>query len=251
MSIETYGMGERVRIAASRLMPLSSNHNIILLPVPTTRDAKTVAKSDIPLADTLVNAADGTLVVGYGLPADFVTRAEALGAETLDLALDEEHLADNARLTAIGALGYILTDERCVPENIRFGIYGYGRIGRELARLLLFLSAHVRVYTSKKLTLLELGEYADGLLTVKSSRDTLDLDDIDILINTAPKDFSREFEEGKIPAGKRIIELASGDNFAGIFGVERLPALPERMYPESAGEAYAEAVKRRLGGGDL
>ena len=54
------------------------------------------------------------------------------------------------------------------------------------------------------------------------------------------------FRSGALPLGVRVIELASGENFKGVSGVERLPAIPERMYPESAAGAYADAVKRRI-----
>ena len=73
-----------------------------------------------------------------------------------------------------------------------------------------------------------------------------DFSGIDILINTAPKDMSASFEGGRIPEGARVIELASGKNFKGVEGVENLPALPERMFPESAGRTYFDAASRFL-----
>ena len=247
MSIETYGTGARLRIAARLLGEVATDKRLILLPVPSTRDKKYIKDTDILLEDTLSGAGADTVAVGYGLPNSYAALAAAAGAKLLDLSRDEEYLLKNASITAYGALGYILTTDARAPEDLRFGIVGYGRIGSELSRLLLFLGARVRVYTSRTLTRLELGEC--GMETAPSSdiyAGKADFSGIDILINTAPKDMSVCFDDGGLPRGMRLLELASGENFAGVSGVERLPALPERMYPESAGKTYFDAVVRFL-----
>ena len=58
MNIETYGRGERLRLAASLLASLPVKH-LTLLPVPSTKDGKFVLNTDIPLSDTLVGVGDG------------------------------------------------------------------------------------------------------------------------------------------------------------------------------------------------
>jgi len=244
MSIETYGTGERLKTAARLASSLGVKSHITLLPVPTTRDKKYVANTDILLEDTLQNAEEGSILVGYGLPDGYKSRAESLGARVLDLSLDEQYLCENAYLTALGTLGYILTTDRRAISDMTFGIVGYGRIGSRLVRMLLFLSARVRIYTSKLLSRLDLGEC--GIDSVSAYEGAGDFSGIDVLINTAPKDMRGYFPDGKIPHGMRVIELASGDNFVGIEGVEKLPSLPEKMYPESAGGTYFAAVKRFL-----
>ena len=247
MSIETYGTGARLRCAARLLGEVATDKRLILLPVPSTRDKKYIKDTDILLDDTLSGAKSDTVVVGYGLPEFYTAKARASGVKLIDLAVDEKYLCDNAKITAYGALGYILTTEHRAPEDLRFGIVGYGRIGSELSRLLLFLGARVRVYTSRNLTRLELGECG---VETSPSEDIYargaEFSGIDILINTAPRDMSGCFKNGEILGGMRLLELASGENFAGISGVERLPSLPERMYPESAGRAYFDAVVRFL-----
>ena len=246
MSIETYGTGERIRCAARLSSGLGLPH-LVILPVPTTRDKKHVANTDIPLADTLVNVGAESVVVGYGLPDFYKARLEKLGAAFLDLSLDEQFLEENAYITAIGALGYILTSTKGSPDAFKIGVVGYGRIGSRLVRMLLFLGARIRVYTSKVLTRLDLGECGiDSVCVSEWDGGVYDFSGLDILINTAPKDMSASFS-GKNYGNMRVIELASGNNFEGIAGVEKLPSLPDRMYPESAGAAYISALKRFLG----
>ena len=247
MSIETYGTGKRLMAAARILGEKFPNANLILLPVPTSRDKKYVTGTDILLEDTLSCASEKSLVVGYELPDWYSELASACGARVLDLLCDGEYLYDNAYVTALGALGYILTTDTRTPEDLSFGVIGYGRIGSSLVRILLFLGARVKVYTSRMLTRLELGECGvNSCASAEVCVGEKDFAGVDILINTAPKNMADCFEEGRLPRGMRVLELASGENFKGVSGVEFLPALPEKMYPESSGKTYAEAVMRFL-----
>jgi hypothetical protein len=244
MSIETYGTGGRLR-AAERLAPRLGASHLVLLPVPTSKDKKHVTNTDILLSDTLCNVEEGSCVVGYGLPDWYKKVLDSSGAHALDLLEDEEFLAENAEITAIGALGYILTTEKRIPHDTRFGVVGYGRIGSRIVRMLLFHGARVKVYTSKALTCFELGMCGIDCVSVSEWNGSVyDFSDIDVLINTAPNDMKQSFPGGKIPSGMRVLELASGENFSGVIGVEKLPALPDRMYPESAGLSYYNAIKR-------
>ena len=250
MSIETYGTGLRLRAAARLTGRFFPNDSLILLPVPTTRDNKYVSGTDILLDDTLANAKDGCSVVGYGMPNWYVAKLREGGAAVHELSDDEEFMRENAYITAIGALGYVLATEKCVPSDISFGVVGYGRIGSSLVRLLLFLGARVKVFTSRMLTRIDLGECGVNSSLADISVNGYDFEGVDILINTAPKDMSGKFPGGKLPEGLRVLELASGDNFNGVDGVEKLSSLPEKMYPESAGRAYFESIRRFLEKGD-
>ena len=66
----------------------------------------------------------------------------------------------------------------------------------------------------------------------------------DIIINTAPTDLSSSFDKGPLPKGLRVIELASGENFKGIEGVERLPGIPDKSYGKSAGRSYYNSIMK-------
>ena len=241
MSIETYGMGERLEIAERYARPLSVFRHIVLLPVPTSRDAEHVTGTEILLSETLANVCEGSVVAGYLLPACYKKEVGKRGAHLLDLAIDEGFLARNAQLTAEGTLGYILTSDKRSITDIKFGVVGYGRIGSRLSEMLLFLGASVRVYSTRVSLCLELVESGVDAAVMQKDGGVCDFSDIDILINTAPCDMRGHFLSG-IRDGMRVLELASGNNFDGLTGVEKLPALPERMYPESAGRTYFSAL---------
>ena len=50
----------------------------------------------------------------------------------------------------------------------------------------------------------------------------------------------------KNTVGLRIIDLASGDNFTGIEGVEKYPSIPAKMFPESAGRVWGRTIERYI-----
>lgn len=250
MNIETYGTGSRILSAARHLgeaRDISAGRHFVLLPIPSTKDKKYVKDTNTALDSTLAYADKNSVVVGYGLPEGYTKKATRLGARILDLALDEEFQRENSYVSALGAVGYLLTSSDKEPRDTKFGVVGYGKIGKALVRMLLFHGAHVKLYTSKLLTSLELGECGiESVFVSEWDGGVHDFSGLDVIINTAPIDMTKSFPLGKAENGARIIELASGENFAGIKGVEKLPSIPEKMFPESAGKIYFDAIKRFL-----
>ena len=109
-----------------------------------------------------------------------------------------------------------------------------------MARLLLFLGADVAVYTTREKTRLELCECG-----IKAYASGAGVRGIDILINTAPAVIFSTESEGISEA--RIIDLASGNNFPGITGVEAYPSIPAKMFPKTAGRLLLDCAERWLG----
>ena len=214
--------------------------NVVLLPIPTTRDGKTILNTKVDI-DVLIEGFDAnTLVSGYGIPHEFLKESRDKGALVIDLLCDEDFLLENAELTALAALGIYLTSTKRSMRDTKVGIVGYGRIGKKLTNLFLYLGATLRVFTSREGTRLDLCEW--GVATAKSTKDA-DLSGLDLLINTAP---AAIFDKEIIPAGLRIIDLASGDNFPGISVVEKYPSVPAKMFPDSAGRVWGRAIERYL-----
>ena len=255
MKIENYGVGERCAEAMRRFFLAEekgelprSVRRLIILPIPTSRDGVHLTATDLTVSEVLHGAGEGDVVAGYAIPSSIKEILASRGAWVYDASEDEEFLLANANLTAIGTVGYILTELSRAPSELRFGVVGYGRIGALLVRYLLFFGAKVKVYTTKNLTRMELCEC--GVDTVLTSRDfeKIDIDGIDCLINTAPTSLAETFPDGKVPDGVRVIELASGDNFSGVSGVVRLPSIPEKFYGKSAGVEYYRAIKKYIDG---
>ncbi|MBQ8719794.1 MAG: hypothetical protein IJY65_02050 [Clostridia bacterium] len=244
MNILTYGKDERVELCAAMLGSLEREGRVMLLPVPTSRDGEHIAGCDIPLTEPLREMSADTTVIGYNIPEILRT---GCAERFVDLAHDEAFLEENARLTAIGCVGYILSTSKKAPPDQRIGVAGYGRIGRELLRYLLFFGASVRVYTSRESVRRSLA--AMGVeSTLARYGEGADISGLDIFINTAPAPLLTE-ESCKAAKSSRIIELASGENIPKCAEVERLMSVPARVYPKSSARLYYECALRALGGG--
>ena len=246
MEIITFGTGGRLMQCAMLLSdycPEGIAQRLILLPIPTTRDGIFVTGTDLTLEKMLSDLELGTLVAGYGIPDNIKKEAENAGVFVYDAAYDEDFLKENAIVTAHGALGHILSGFTEDISDLEIGIIGYGRIGSELLRLLLLMGADVRVYTTKPHVAKTLGESG---VKCEIVGDYVDWGKNQLIINTAPaKLIDEELLFGELK-GIRIIDLASGKIFPELSNITKLPSIPEKMYPETAGRIYAKYVKRAL-----
>lgn len=259
MTIEVIGGGERIKICARLLAqkvgngagseirprPIAEKNDderqgrLIILPIPTTRDKMKITGTDTYLSDFLLDIQDGDMIGAYALPEGFAAELHRKGAFVYDAALDESFLKENAKITAHGTLGRILTETEQDLSELSVGIIGYGRIGSALAELLMFVGSRVRLYSTSREKFISLGESG---VDVWMADDISDFSGLDILVNTAPKrTVSEKKERELILSGVKIIELASGNNFTSK-EVVRMPAIPDRMYPISAGRLYAKHI---------
>ena len=244
MEILTFGAGGRLaeceRVLSSRLSELPGR--LFLLPIPTSRDKKYITDTSLTTEQLCSALRSGDRIVGYEIPPAVLLCAEALGVQVYDAAGDERLLCANAALTARGTLGYLISHTDRDIAELSLGIVGYGRIGRRLANLLLILGADLTVYTGRECVARELGEVGVSAEIVGEGCDTAGLD---ILINTSP---TRQIEESDLPQNTRIIDLASGRVYPPSERVTRLPSVPEKMFPITAGRLYAEGVLRAMFG---
>jgi dipicolinate synthase subunit A len=251
MKIENYGASQRCAEALRLLSEWASEWpnelGVILLPIPTTRDGIHITGSTLTIHEVLSEVRRGDVVVGYSIPKDASEYIISRGGRVCDVSGDEEFLDENAFISAVGTLEYLLSVSNSAPQDMHAGIIGYGRIGRHLARILLFLGAKIRIYTSKNATRVALGGLGVETRELDYNAPSLDdIEDLDVLINTAPSPLSACFKEKKVPVGTCVIDVASGNNFEGVEGVVRLPSIPEKNYPKSAGRVYFHAIQRYM-----
>lgn len=229
------------RLAESEI----STSLLLLLPIPTTRDREYITGTSERLVNIYPLCKEGTLVAGYNIPSEHKIRIESLGAKVFDAGLDEDFLIANAEITARGATASLLVDTSLDVTDMQVGVIGYGRIGRELTRILLFLGAHLTVYTKRASIAADLA--ALGIEAEIISEDS-DLSSLDVVFNTAPESIISPERIAALPEKTRIIDLASGTIFEPSARLMKLSSIPDAMYPLSAGRLYAEAIIRAAEG---
>lgn len=247
MKIIKLGGGRRLSVCARAIEEWTkgarlTRERLLLLPIPTTRDGKTVYGTECPIEELLLLADSTLMVAGYGIPVDAVHRLEHSGAMVYDASLDEDFLVENAKITAHGALGRILTETDRDISELTIGVIGYGRIGSALAELLMFLGSDVRIFTGSEEKIIALVSAGANVNAIDDS----DFSDLDILINTAPcRILLPDKEVELLRSGVRIVELASGKNFSSE-EVDVMASIPDKMYPVSSGRLYAKYILRSL-----
>ena len=249
MNVYTYGGDERLDACRMYLsdIEVSGCEEVCLLPVPTSRDEKTVLGVDPEVVAERFSSSD--VVVGYSVPKKLKELFSHRGALVIDVSKDEEFLKENAVLTAIATVGRILSSEKRAPSDLKIALVGYGRIGERLLCYLEFFGADVTVFTTRselshELAMIGVSSLSSSVL--KDEGECRCLLDFDLIVNTAPSPLLCS-SACEMLAGKRVIELASGDNFPRDMKVERLMALPAKAYPVSAGRILARSVLRMLG----
>ncbi|MBQ8321127.1 MAG: hypothetical protein IJX92_02030 [Clostridia bacterium] len=247
MEIITFGKGERIKRCAAVIAQgksLGRYGRLILLPIPTTKDKKYITNTTVQLCEVTELVTKNTLVAGYEIPAKMSEEIALRGGEVYDAGQDEKFLLENAAISAHGIVGYILSELTKDISELNIGVVGYGRIGEALVRGLLFFGAGVRVYTARESVAISLCE--NGI----SARVGLGGDDfsaLDVIINTSPSHtIDSEMLEGPL-SHLKVIDVASGNAVPSGDNVVRLMAIPERMYPETAGRTYARYISERMG----
>jgi dipicolinate synthase subunit A len=245
LNIISYGGDRRCAYAAQLLeaLPQAPRFKIILLPTPSTKDGIRVTDTNDELLPIFEKREKGDYIFGYGLPTELMKIAKSASASAVDLAKDETLLEENARLTAIGALGKILLGTPAAPDSLNIGIIGFGRIGKHLTRLLTPLGAKLRIFTTRRTMAEELcrvGVFGVHITEGEGVAGEL-LSDLDVLINTAPAKILTPDAAAALSGGW-VIELASGKNIPDCIAYESMPSIPGRMYPKSAGRALFERI---------
>jgi len=111
-------------------------NKVLVLPLPFSRDKKSVNLPALPYAVTLNGITEslknGDIVFGGMLTEDFIKTCKAKGANVYDY-YDEAMILKNAELTADALL--MLIDELFLDKNnLKFAITGFGRTAKAIAK---------------------------------------------------------------------------------------------------------------------
>lgn len=228
----------------------------VILPLPASTDGTTLntmaafSQSKIELSYIAEAVSPDCVIIGGKLPTTFCDQALSRGIKCFDYFNSEAFQIKNAYTTAEAALSIAMDKLDKNIRGARFAITGYGRIGKQLAKLLRAFDANVTVCARKESDLA--WARLEGCDT-KRIEDGRDLDELqhgyDVIFNTVPRWLFDEDFLQRIDPTTLMIELASAPGGIDVSAAKRLrsnvlwaASLPGKYAPESAGEIIAECV---------
>lgn len=224
--------------------------DFIILPVPVTTDGSNInapfSRSRITLDQVLNAIKPSQRLVGGAVTEDIRKEIENRGLKIYDYLHREELAVYNAVPTAEGAVQLAMEELPITISGSRCLITGYGRVGRNLSRLLTALGAHVTVAARRYADL----AWADtrGCATVELKH-LSEAGDFDVIFNTVPA-MIFDYEHLKdIDKNTLLIDLASKPggidfNAASDLQIKTIWALslPGRVAPKSAGQIIKNTI---------
>ncbi len=161
---------------------------------------------------------------------------------------DETYLAENAKLTAEGAVFFVMQKASIALRDARCLVIGYGRIGKELTHLLRSFGANVTVAARRPESRKEAGENSVSITKIQSV-----LHKMDLILNTVPCPVLSESGMFLIKNTAFLIDLASKPYGFDMDQAKRMgihacleSGIPGRYCPESAARALFRYIERSV-----
>ncbi len=238
--------------AAVSLPELIERSTVIVLPLPVTRDGKTLnapySGNEIALDDSFARKMINKTVYGGMLQKLAASSKiwQEVGAD--DYYRREELAVGNAIPTAEGAIGIAIREYPGTLNGAECLVTGFGRIGKNLSMLLHGMGAKVSAAARKKEDLMLMR--AMGVMPLEYREVTKKYD---IIFNTVPTEVINAQILNRQDSDTLIIELASAPggidrNTAEKRGIRVIdaPSLPGLTAPKSAAEYIKEAIYNML-----
>ena len=229
--------------------------NAVVLPLPASLDGEILnckcEGEKIFLEDIIDKLHSECLLIGGRIPQKIKEYAAKKGIKFIDYFESESFQIKNAYTTAEAALNIAMNSLLKNIRGSRIAVTGYGRISKQLVRLLLSMDARVTLAARKE---------SDLTWAKLSGCETLKIGDqdsvyqlckgYDIIFNTVPYLLFDEDFLIKVDKKTLLIELASTPGGIDVSAAKKLKSavlwaasLPGKYAPESAGELVADCVR--------
>lgn len=192
-------------------------------------------------------AKESLFIVGRA-DAALLEAAKEKQIRVVPLLEDPTYLASNAKATAQGTLGQILTATPRVLEETTVLIIGYGNCGRALAHLLKRNGCKIRIHSNPgSLRRAEAEGFSPFALLGKEPIS------FDAIVNTVPAPLFTPEILDRIPAETALIQIASGRSGLDLEDLKKrnlsfypLPGLPGIVAPATEADAIHRIMARHL-----
>ena len=227
---------------------LMADCDIILLPLPVTRDGETLntplSRVRIPLDDDFATRLSSKTVYGGMMEKLLKTSPLWDSISAFDYYTREELLVGNAFLTAEGAIGMAIQEFGGALNSSRILVTGFGRIGKALCLSLKGLGVQVDCSARKAADLAAIRALGCTPVRYEEIKDAYD-----VIFNTVPAEVLTAPRLSCQRPDTLLIELASQPGgmdreAAGRLGLRvcDAPSLPGRMSPRAAGELIKDTI---------
>lgn len=210
--------------------------DLLVLPYPATRDGTHIALTTIPFDSLPI--APHTALFGGRLPD-----AWRRGRVSADAEDNEEYLCGNAYLTAAAGIATALRAGERAFFRVKAAVLGYGRIGKETAKMLRALGAQVTVYVRREAAR---EEAENSGFRARLLSDTAHLGEA-LVLGTVPAP-AENLTALTVPPDALIYDLGGGlpeemkTNEGDSVRALPLKGAPGVFAPRAAGELYAGAI---------
>lgn len=214
--------------------------SIEVLPIPVTRDGEHITGSKILLKDFFSNLPKNSLV--FCGRKDFIPNNVKINNKIYDYSDNELFLLKNAELTAHGAMKILYENLQKPVNKAKILITGFGRIGKNLTKMLTSLEAEVYVLGNKVEDFFWINK--TGAIAL-SSLENFNIC-LDFVINTVPKMIFNEKNTKNFDKNTVFLEVASNPgidkslctNFKHILAL----GIPGKFFPQYAAEIIKESI---------
>ncbi len=239
---------------ADKLKDIIGEDSVIILPLPATRNDKTIvmpfSKREITIDRLMSLLGKGNMVFGGIIKGELLSRLRETDISFVDY-YDNEFIEKNAVLTAFGTLKILLEHIDFALPLGKYAITGYGRVARETASLLTALCCDVTVFARNASQLDD--AMIKGCKAEHLNQLPIKAYDFDIVINTVPSHIVDEDAIKNMKKSCKIIELASapyGLDFEiarnNSIDVVKAFSLPGKYTPKTAGEIIGRKIEEHL-----
>lgn len=219
------------------------NTNIVLLPVPTTRDGKNIfcpqTQKQIPL-EYITQAQKNALILSCGYTFE--------NKNSIDYLKSDDFCLLNAVPTAEGAIAKAINDTPFCLWKAKVLVIGNGRVAKILADRLKALKCDVTVSARKTHDFAYLD--ALGIKYIHTNEVAKKAKDFDIIFNTIDIKLFDKYDNLKncylydlSTKGCIDFEVAQSHNIKAV----KLPGIPGKTAPETAGKIIAKTTNNLIG----
>lgn len=221
--------------------------SLAVLPIPVTRDgvhlSAPLSPSLITLAEVVWALRPEQTVASGTLPPAIAEAIRGKGCAIYDYQADERFALCNALATAEGAVSMAINESPDLLAGASCAVLGFGRIAKQLCRLLAAMGANVTALARKEddRTLASTLGYGGHPLTEAESV----LPKVALIFNTIPKRLF-DFSTMGLAPDTAVIDLAPIYESAESPRVIRGAALPAKYAPRFSGQLIGECILAHL-----